>query len=157
MFCHACICVLLLGSAVSGQGGFGAGIILGEPTGVSLKAWLDDRTALDGAAAWSFSGHDSFQLHADWLIHYFDVMEADDLRGALPVYVGIGGRIRLREEHRGDDDEDVTLGVRLPFGMTYIPDSAPVDVFVEFVPTLDVVPGTDFDLAAGFGARFFFR
>ena len=157
MPCLACLLLTLLTAAPSGREGLALGIILGEPTGISIKAWVDDKTAVDGAAAWSFSGYDSFQLHADYLIHYFDVMEADDLRGALPVYVGIGGRIRLREEHRGDDDEDVTLGVRLPFGMTYIPDSAPVDVFVEFVPILDVVPDTDFDLAAGFGARFFFR
>jgi hypothetical protein len=149
-------CVLLT-TILASQGGLGLGIILGEPTGVCLKGWLDGRTAVDGAAAWSFSGHDSFQLHADYLIHYFDVVEADDLRGALPVYVGIGGRIRLSEERRRDDDENVTLGVRIPFGMTYITASAPVDVFIEFVPILDLVPDTDFDLAAGFGARFYFR
>ena len=154
MYYPACV---LLTTILASQGGLGLGIILGEPTGVSLKGWLDGTAAVDAAAAWSFSGHDSFQLHADYLMHYFDVLEADDLSGVLPAYIGIGGRIRLKEEHRGDDDEDVTLGARIPFGMTYIPDSAPVDVFVEFVPILDLVPDTDFDLAAGFGARFYFR
>ncbi len=34
---------------------FGAGIILGEPTGVSLKYWLNDTMAIDGAIGASFN------------------------------------------------------------------------------------------------------
>jgi hypothetical protein len=32
--------------------GFGVGIILGEPTGLSGKYWLTEKTAVDAAVAW---------------------------------------------------------------------------------------------------------
>src|SRR5258708_39192418 len=34
-------------------GRFGVGAIFGEPTGVSVKYWLSDKHAIDGALAWS--------------------------------------------------------------------------------------------------------
>jgi hypothetical protein len=34
---------------------FGLGLILGEPTGLSLKYWFDEERAVDGALAWSLS------------------------------------------------------------------------------------------------------
>jgi len=34
--------------------GFGLGIIVGEPTGLSFKKWSGDTTAIGGAIAWSF-------------------------------------------------------------------------------------------------------
>jgi hypothetical protein len=40
--------------------------------------------------------------------------------------------------------------------LTYIFQSAPVDIFFEVVPILDLVPDTEFDLNAALGARFFF-
>ena len=68
------IIVLLLSVASANactQDDFGIGIILGEPTGLSLKYWLDEERAIDGAAAWSYSENDSFQLHGDYLIHNY--------------------------------------------------------------------------------------
>jgi hypothetical protein len=57
---------LLMAGTASGGQGIGLGVILGEPTGVSFKAWIDNRTAIDAAAAWSFSENDSFQFHTDY-------------------------------------------------------------------------------------------
>jgi hypothetical protein len=34
---------------------------------------------------------------------------------------------------------------------------APVDIFLELVPILDLAPETDFDLGGGIGARFWFN
>ena len=40
----------LLCSTVEAQNrGFGLGIIVGEPTGISGKLWIEDRKAIDGA------------------------------------------------------------------------------------------------------------
>ena len=43
----------------------GAGIIVGEPTGLSFKHWMSRERAVDAAAAWSFSENDSFQSEFD--------------------------------------------------------------------------------------------
>ncbi|MEE9501339.1 MAG: hypothetical protein V3V48_04650, partial [Candidatus Aminicenantaceae bacterium] len=49
--------------------GFGLGIILGEPTGVSFKNWVGRREAFDVAVAWSFEGEGAIHIHADYLFH----------------------------------------------------------------------------------------
>jgi hypothetical protein len=41
-------------------------------------------------------------------------------------------------------------------GLSYEFDGAPLDVFLEVVPTLDLIPGTAFDLGAGLGLRYYF-
>ena len=47
--------LILLPITIKAQdSGIGLGIILGEPTGVSLKSWVGRREALDVAVAWSF-------------------------------------------------------------------------------------------------------
>ena len=55
--------------------GFGLGIIVGEPTGISAKLWTTENTALDAALAWSFAGDGFLRLHSDllWHKHYFEV------------------------------------------------------------------------------------
>jgi hypothetical protein len=142
---------------VAAQGGFGVGIILGEPTGLSLKSWLSNSIAIDAAAAWSFSKHSAIQLHADYLIHNYSIIGSKQ----WPLYYGIGGRLKLRGNDEGkdkdNDNNDLRLGVRVPFGITFLPSSAPFDFFVEVVPVLDLVPGTDFDLNGAIGGRFYFR
>ena len=47
-------------SSESQSGRFGAGIIIGEPTGASLKYWLNDTMAVDGAFGWSFHDDSGF-------------------------------------------------------------------------------------------------
>ena len=32
--------------------GFGIGVFLGEPTGLSVKSWITSKTAVDAAVAW---------------------------------------------------------------------------------------------------------
>ncbi len=142
----AVMVVMVFAGNAASQGNFGLGIILGEPTGVSMKLWLTERTAIDAAAAWSFSDEAAFHLHADYLFHNFDLITVEE--GRLPVHFGIGGRVKFEDDSR--------LGVRIPVGLTYIFDGAPIDIFFEVVPILDLVPDTEFEFNAAIGARFFF-
>jgi hypothetical protein len=48
------VALLICGTAQAQDSGFGLGIIIGEPTGISAKQWTGSRTAIDGAVAWSF-------------------------------------------------------------------------------------------------------
>lgn len=138
--------VMILAGSAAAQGNFGLGIIIGEPTGVSAKLWITDRTAIDAAAAWSFSNEAAFHLHADYLFHNFDLITVE--KGKLPVHFGIGARAKF--EH------DSKIGVRIPIGLTYIFDGAPVDIFFEVVPILDLAPDTEFTANAAVGIRYFF-
>ncbi|HEY6438249.1 MAG TPA: hypothetical protein VIY47_16780, partial [Ignavibacteriaceae bacterium] len=125
----------------------GAGIIVGEPTGFSFKYWLTEKTALDAGLAWSFLDENAFQIQADYLIHNFTLIKISE--GKLPFYFGIGGRLKF--------SNDVIFGIRVPVGLAYILKDAPIDVFIEFVPILDLVPKTDFTISAAIGGRYFFN
>lgn len=139
------------------RGSFGAGIILGEPTGLTFKTWLNNNHAVDLGLAWSFSENDSFQIHADYLIHDFETLRPVDFEGRMGVYYGLGGRIKFEEENgRGRNDDDTLVGVRVPLGVTYEFPRAPVELFGEFVPVLDLSPDTDLDINLAIGARVYF-
>jgi len=130
----------------------GLGVIVGEPTGLSLKYWLDEDRAIDAAAAWSFSGHDSFQLHADYLFHRFDIFETGEVTGKMPLYYGLGARVKDK-----DKDDDTVFGLRIPLGITYLFADAPFDLFAELVPIVDLAPDVDVDINAAIGFRFYFK
>lgn len=140
--------------------GLGIGIIIGEPTGLSAKKWLTDTTAIDFGAAWSFIDAESFQFHADYLWHNYDLIKTKELSGSFSVYYGVGGRIKLKSSNNGNGkdskDDDTRLGVRVPLGVSYVFKENPVELFAEVVPILDVVPETKFGLGIGVGARYYF-
>lgn len=139
---------LFLGSLAlrAQQDGFGLGIIIGEPTGVSFKKFVADKRAIDGAVAWSFRHDGWFHLHVDHLWHNFDLINV--AKGRMPLYYGVGGRLST-------PDKDLNLGVRIPVGLAYMFGDAPVDIFLEVVPILDLAPDSDVDFNAAIGARFY--
>lgn len=128
------------------HGPFGLGIILGEPTGIDGKLFLAGGNAIEGAVAWSFDS-DRLHLQGEYVYHWYDPIKVE--KGQMPIFVGVGGRIIFR---KGDD----SIGVRVPVGLAYEFDGAPLDVFGEIVPILDLAPDTDFDLEGAIGARFYF-
>ena len=135
----------------------GIGIIIGEPTGLSAKHWLNKTTAIDAAAAWGFSGRDTFHVHADYLLHNFQVFKGSKIKGQLPIHYGLGLSTRLREKRHDDSKSDFVLGVRAPIGITWIVPQQPLDVFIELVPELELAPDTDFGIGLGLGARYYFK
>lgn len=149
------ICVIFVGagSIQAASRSFGMGIILGEPTGISMKIKMSRVSAIDGALAWSLDRDYNFHLHVDYLMHRYDLISVE--KGQLPLYYGIGGRIKIRDDDApGDDDEN--LGARFPVGLNYLFYNAPFDMFFEIVPILDLIPDTDFDINAAIGFRYWF-
>jgi len=148
------VLLLVVGSANARmQDSFGLGIIIGEPTGLSVKYWLDEERAVDGALAWSLSDDDSFQLHGDYLIHDYELLEARE----MPVYYGIGARLKFKDDDgKGHDEDDAVFGIRVPVGITYLFDDTPIDLFFELVPVLDITPDVDLDINAAIGLRYYF-
>lgn len=130
-------------------GKFGAGVTLGEPIGASAKYFFNDTLAIDGAAGWSARAHTDLYLHSDALWHNYDLLPVS--RGRLPVYFGVGGLVRFRSH--GEDNQ---FGIRVPAGISYMFDNAPVDVFAEIGPAIDVAPSVRGEVTGGIGVRFWF-
>jgi len=68
--------------------------------------------------------------------------------------------VKLKDDNNGRgrrNDHDELLGVRVPFGLTYLFAKSPFDIFAEIVPILDLVPDTDFGLNGAIGVRFYLR
>lgn len=150
MFRYFFITLLLFviaASSLSQNKGFGIGITIGEPTGISAKNWLSGKTAVDGAVAWSFVRESSFHIHGDFLFHSFDAIETKE---PFYFYYGVGGRIKASKK------DPSRVGVRGVAGVGYMLQSAPVDFFLEVAPIFDLTPATEISINAGIGGRYFF-
>jgi hypothetical protein len=133
--------------ALAQNNDFGLGLMLGDPTAISFKKWTGNKTAFDGGVGWSFRHDGSFHVHADYLIHSFNLINVE--RGKAPLYFGLGARLSTEAETK--------FGFRIPLGVSYIFERSPLDVFFELVPLFDLVPSTDFGgLEWSIGIRYYF-
>jgi len=140
--------VLVISSSIySQEKEFGLGIIIGEPTGLSAKYWTSGINAFDFGLGYSFSPKNSrLHLHADYLFH----SNLGNTSEKVLLYYGPGARIKTRE------DDDSVLGIRGVVGISWIPRDTPIDLFLEVVPVMTLIPATSFDINAGLGARYYF-
>ena len=130
------------------QEGFGLGVVLGDPTGISAKMWSTDNTALDFGLGYSFTAKNSlFDFYADYVFHNFDWIQAEE---NFVVYYGPGARLQLHESQS-------RLGVRGVFGILWLPRNTNFDLFIEAAPILDIIPATKFDFDGGIGGRYYFN
>lgn len=125
-------------------GNLGIGVMLGEPTGVSVKSWNNSRSAFDIGAAWSLGTEEALHMHADYLLHsYFKEVDSE----RLAFYYGIGGRVIFADEP--------SVGVRVPIGLNYIFQNIPFDFFVEAAPIFDFTPDAEFAGNGAVGIRYY--
>ena len=140
--------LIITSMILSAQGkGLGLGVIVGEPTGLSVKLWTASGQALDAAAAWSFVDNSAFYVHVNYLFHFADLISVK--KGELPFYAGIGGKVKFVDP--------VVFGIRFPFGLEYLFAKAPLGIFLEVAPCLVLYPASDFDIGAGLGVRYYIR
>ncbi|NLG17739.1 MAG: hypothetical protein GX556_10450 [Fibrobacter sp.] len=121
---------------------FEAGILLGEPLGLSVKLWYNQFSAADASVAWSFTENGVFEVHADYILHF---LKFDFENGVLPIYIGLGPALRIGNEW--------FIGGRLPVGLSYIFDRLPISLFGEIAPQWQLLPGNKFVLSGGAGIR----
>jgi hypothetical protein len=139
--------------------GFGMGIILGEPTGLSAKLWTSKVNAFDFGLGWSvggdrisYKGHyengSRVHFHMDYLWHSFNTISSTE---RFPLYYGIGGRFNSGAGY------DASLGIRGVIGIAWFPHSTPIDVFVELVPVFQITPNSGLGIDGALGVRYFFE
>jgi hypothetical protein len=130
------------------QNGFGLGVVLGDPTGISAKMWSTDNTALDFGLGYSFTSNNSlFDFYADYVFHNSEWIQAEE---NFIVYYGPGARLQLHESQS-------RLGVRGVIGILWLPRNTNFDLFIEAAPILDIIPGTHVSINLGIGFRYFFE
>jgi hypothetical protein len=131
---------LCMSVAVAEPSGLGLGLIMGEPTGLSAKVWTSPNFALDAAVGYSWWRYgQSIQVHGDLLWHSRSLIQSEN--GFLPLYIGIGARVKLADEEH--DYPDLRVGLRIPFGLDYVFTRVPVGLFLELVPIFDLAPETE--------------
>ena len=130
-------------SRVGSAQDLGFGTELGQPMGVTAKYWLSSTLAVDGAMGYHWNHN--FDMHADALWHTFSSFDISN--GRLPFYAGVGSRILL-----GDNSQ---LGIRLPFGVSYLPSSDPIELFVELAPVIQIAASLGADIDGVVGIRLY--
>lgn len=118
------------------------GIVIGSPTGICGKYWIDRRHAVDGVLA--IPKEDDVYLHGDYLWHDFSAFPKPE-QGSLPLYYGVGGVVSVDR-----------AGVRGVIGISYIFEGYPFDLFIELAPVLKIAPGAGLFLTGGLGGRYYF-
>ena len=139
--------------------GFGLGLILGEPTGISAKYWTSNDNAFDFGLGFGvggdrikyhgyYYGSSRVHFHVDYLWHSFNAIRSSE---RFPLYYGIGARFNNGGGYDG------SFGIRGVFGIAWFPHSTPIDIFIELVPVFQVTPDAGLGFDAGMGIRYFFN
>ena len=153
MFKKMFLSVLLLLSSFSllNAQNFAAGVILGEPTGLSFTVDQGRGGFWDFGLAYSLDKNDNLHFHVDRL---WSSPLANENGMRTRLYYGIGGRLLSHEKGGGDDE--LRLALRAPLGLSFRFRRSPVELFVEGALLMDVVPSTETDFNAGVGLRYHF-
>lgn len=118
----------------------GAGVIVGNPPGVTAKFWYGNR-AMDTGIVF---GRD-LTLYGDYLWNIFKVLPQSS-GGKAPVYMGVGFQVSPDE-----------FGLRVVTGFAYWFPHSPVEMFLDVVPVLRLTPGNSGGLGVSAGLRYYFR
>jgi hypothetical protein len=141
--------VLLLsprdGRAAAQTGNLGLGIVAGDPSGISGKLWTGPNNAIDFIVGFSLY-HDYVSINADYVWHEWNLIPVK--AGRLPLYYGMGLWTSI--------SQGPAVGGRGIVGLEYLFPSAPLDVFLELGPGIQILPDTGPAFSAGLGMRYFF-
>lgn len=137
----------LFSSLVYGAGETGLGISLGNPTGLNVKRWLDNKAAVDGGLGLSVGRQTNGSVHSDYLLHSQGALFVNDVH-PLDVYYGLGARMEFAD--------DIELGVRVPIGVAHRQENNGADIFGEAAPIFNLFGAAGIELHVLFGARYYF-
>jgi len=157
MFIAGVILLLVAASTASGQGRFGAGFVVGEPTGLAWTYRIDQSNAVSGAVG--MSPYDRYRLHADylWLTHPFAEKKLGFHYG-MGAAVGFGRRpymIVNGQRRYYVPDDNPGFGIRGVAGLSYKIPNSPLDLFLEAAPIVVVTPGYGSGIDMGLGMRIY--
>ena len=144
--CLLTVCILLL-AAHSAVASPGVGVVVGEPTGVSVKIGNFPVLGI------SYSFRNRLNTTIDlWLLNA-------DLFDPLDWYFGVGAKVRIGFNQGNTKETVFGLGVRAPAGLQWWL-SSEWELFLEVAPALLLTTDANgflaFDVGGGIGIRYYF-
>lgn len=141
-------------------GDIGFGLMLGEPTGITLKGGLSGNNAWDATIGTSWFGNLTIQADYLWNANVFNSNKAGLYFGLGGVIgIGRGNGIYIKGEkgkwYYYEDESATALGVRGVAGFNTIPFSSPVEFFIELDPVIGLTPATGFSFMGAVGVRYY--
>jgi hypothetical protein len=136
-------------------GGFGVGVFLGLPTGISAAYRPEGRAWFDAGVGWAFD-RNTLDLHADVLYTLAEPRTDDIPDVRFPFWIGLGPRARLGDTPETPGSAAFALAARVPLGMSVVHDALPLEAFVELTPGLGLYPTFFAMFDVGVGARYYF-
>ncbi len=141
---------------------FGLGIQLGSPTALTGKLYMGGRqNALDFALGTfydNYGPYDSLWVHVSYHWHLVELTSGGGV--AIPFRIGVGGFLNTFDYDYWDNDyyldNDLAVGVRVPFGLDFDLESAPVQFYIELAPEITILPPLYILGDGGIGVRYYF-
>jgi hypothetical protein len=127
--------------------GFALGVIVGKPTGITLKTDISKKHTFDFRIGWALPG-ERFHVACDY-ISYFPTWI---VREKWYPYLGIGSRLTMKQE---EEALQFNLGIRLGIGVEHV--YRELGLFAELYPVVELVPETGLSLEGGIGVRYYFK
>jgi hypothetical protein len=131
------------GSGFASDKTFGLALELGEPTGINGKYFLSDSGALDFGVGWIYRHYyygDGMHIYGDYLWHPVSLASTQSFE--LPFYIGAG--LRFWDFNYCDRNfcyDGNAVGIRVPVGISFDFNNAPLDIFIQLVPVIDFLGG----------------
>ena len=165
---------LILAPAAAGaqapvRNGLSMGLVLGDPTGFTLRSGLGERNAIQASFGLSLFPGDAMAVMVDWTHDTWNLLRGNPTASLL-VYFGFGGKAEwftgqyyaYGDDHHHDffDRSHFGLGARGLVGLRAPFRNTPIDLFLELAPVgiIFVVPdpGAYYDIDLALGVRFRF-
>jgi len=146
----------------------GAGIMLGDLNGISVKYLQNHRNSFDGG--FSYRSGEYATLHGDYLWNVAELFGLSSVKekkgsGLLAPYFGFGA-IMFFDTSKGTttdsntlfqrlNSQGIALGARVPIGVEYMPAIVPCGIFGEIAPGTVLIPGMIGFIQGEAGVRFY--
>jgi hypothetical protein len=163
-----CAVALLCGVSITSQAqqkDWAIGLRLGEPAGLNVKKYIGKSNALDMniGAYGNFYGNrkGAWGKGVVVMVNYLWQKRIPDAQG-LQWYYGLGGQIGFRKYGWVDkgyymEDTRVSLGATGIIGLEWFIPNAPISLFVDATPYIEIVPSIfGINFQGGIGGRFNF-
>lgn len=130
----------------NGVYGVGVGIGAGDPTGLSFALRTESLLTVSSMVGWDFKEQE-FHVHVDNQFPVAEIQPPESVL-ALTFFAGIGATL--------DFGDDAGIGARIPLvaGLSF---DKPMEVFVELVPVVGVLPAIEMNMQATMGLRGWFQ
>lgn len=139
--------VFFLTISTQARADFGVGIVVGDPTGLTIR---NDKFPVV-ELGWSFiTNKQSLNVNVDyWMMHsaFFST--------PFKYFIGIGGHGSFSANSGKNNNSSINLGVRIPLGLQWVYNSK-LEVYLSAAPTLSIIPASSVGVAGALGVRFLF-